>query len=711
MNVRQKILKNKKGQVAIFVALIFQLLFLFFAMIVNVGLLVHHKINLQNSVDLAAYYGAMKQAEMLNAMAHVNYQIRQSWKLLAWRYRVVGSGGAIPGAGPYNYSTGQLDPNLDREGPHPSAGDSYQRPIFCGTYAPLVVYDSSGKQESDKGENLCKDILSGGSHIELMKEPAISAAFIQIATAARNLTLQLIEASKNKCEWSGYFNYSTLATWVIAYNFDQLARRALIAKMAKGLSRTNDDFFDIDGESVKEGVKNTLLNNLTEANRDTVNFEMLNGLRQGGCFGTPASGFDPPAWLSEITIFPAFLYQDNICSTSDIKPQPKLLSPENIPNAINNNFQQTTVTELAPLLGRAPAPYQYTLGYEKNPWCMAYVGVKAKSKPRIPFSPTDFELSARAFAKPFGGRFGPWYFKNWPSGSPKSAGSNENVDEKTDPLFPPRLNDPSEIGDPKAVGRTANYSRFVGDRLGLMSMQPLGQYIKALYSPNMNVVLNDWNHVLFERESGKFMGNADNKINDLMAWGWFTRQRPPVRDLEISAVAPDQFDITYYSIDSNFYENYFKRIRDGKLLKAIEYDFPLRGDVGSRFDGTPENEKFSVRDQIETVKTKIPQVLLDHESKLTHIVRDPFHLLTSWTSKDLLDYTNIPGDKYFGGCQKPVSEISKEKQKPYPGDCILGGRTGYSVKLISSDYLKASDLELGGPNVRGPILNPPDPNW
>ncbi|MFN9066527.1 MAG: pilus assembly protein TadG-related protein, partial [Bdellovibrionales bacterium] len=48
-----KIIKNKKGQVAIFIALLFQVLFLFFAMVVNVGLLVHHKINLQNSVDLA----------------------------------------------------------------------------------------------------------------------------------------------------------------------------------------------------------------------------------------------------------------------------------------------------------------------------------------------------------------------------------------------------------------------------------------------------------------------------------------------------------------------------------------------------------------------------------------------------------------------------------------------------------------------------------
>ena len=96
---------NEKGQVAIFVALIFQLLFLFFAMIINVGLLIHHKINLQNSVDLAAYYGAMKQGETLNAIGHINYQIRQSWKLLTWRYRELGTAGNFSRAHPFDKSS------------------------------------------------------------------------------------------------------------------------------------------------------------------------------------------------------------------------------------------------------------------------------------------------------------------------------------------------------------------------------------------------------------------------------------------------------------------------------------------------------------------------------------------------------------------------------------------------------------------------------
>ncbi|MBC7465991.1 MAG: Tad domain-containing protein, partial [Bdellovibrio sp.] len=136
--------KNQKGQVAIFVALIFQVIFVFFALLINVGLLVHHKINLQQSTDLAAYYGAMKQAESLNAIAHVNYQIRQAWKLLTWRYRVVGTFGfqsSAPGIQfPLTLGTGPTDVGIINGGPSNGAGkclidgeslNTNDLPFFC----------------------------------------------------------------------------------------------------------------------------------------------------------------------------------------------------------------------------------------------------------------------------------------------------------------------------------------------------------------------------------------------------------------------------------------------------------------------------------------------------------------------------------------------------------------------------------------------------
>ena len=92
-------LRNEKGQIAIFLVLVFQILFVFFAMSVNIGLVVYDKINLQNATDLAAYYAAEKQAEMLNQVGHINYQIRQAYKLLVFRLRVIGS--VSIGVGPF----------------------------------------------------------------------------------------------------------------------------------------------------------------------------------------------------------------------------------------------------------------------------------------------------------------------------------------------------------------------------------------------------------------------------------------------------------------------------------------------------------------------------------------------------------------------------------------------------------------------------------
>ena len=49
-----------KGQITIFIILTFQVLFVFLVMMINIGFVVHDKINLQNSVDLGVIYGAQK---------------------------------------------------------------------------------------------------------------------------------------------------------------------------------------------------------------------------------------------------------------------------------------------------------------------------------------------------------------------------------------------------------------------------------------------------------------------------------------------------------------------------------------------------------------------------------------------------------------------------------------------------------------------------
>src|SRR4051812_49183793 len=64
---------------------------LFFAFVVNTGMLVNAKINLQNAADLAAYAGAATQARQLTQISYLNYEMRRQYKKVLLRYYVMGN--------------------------------------------------------------------------------------------------------------------------------------------------------------------------------------------------------------------------------------------------------------------------------------------------------------------------------------------------------------------------------------------------------------------------------------------------------------------------------------------------------------------------------------------------------------------------------------------------------------------------------------------
>lgn len=765
-----RLTKNNRGQVAIFVALIFQVLFLFFAMVVNVGLLVHHKINLQNSVDLAAYYGAMKQAEMLNAMAHVNYQIRQSWKLLAWRYRVIGSGGdrsTMEGTGqgnPFRFESTKatdleswVNPDSDEE--NRMKMGYYRMPSFCINYNP---FDPAAQLN----ENTCKRISDNKFAIQVLKVPALSVNQNYAKVITDNVK-NAQDAQIKNCLEAGVVNYSVLSTFSVGYLFDQYARRFLLAQMSKALSQSPQGFIDIDGEQARQGIQKTLEKNMTDANREgLVDFEVFNGLGSGDC-ATSQGNKDAANWLKDISIFPLLVYQDNadtaLNTTRGVK-EDACKYKFKVMTGDENNTEFGVPTVLAdPSIARGPyrerveqlkdftgipgnRDFRYTLGYEKDPWCMAYVGVKAKTRPKIPFAPAAIELSAKSFAKPFGGRFGPWYNNRWDRGAQTSSG---DLAQRLDRLLPRRVNgnlDPAALVDlinkikestnaPISEDVGANYSRFPGDRVGLMSMRALGEYTRALHSiaipftGTTETALHamNWFHIT------ENISESNNPKQDSLYWNRFdaTSKIPLLRKLEVAAIAPDIFDTTYYSIDPNFYENYYLRIKKGKLLSEIKYPINLRSDLGSRQNETEDLKKFSVTDQIKYFnELNNPSggspLKINGEQILLHTLKNPFQVLTGWTSKNLFNYGALDSEssQYFGKCltaaEDPdkksdgpsIKDIAAQKFTPVPGNCVIGGRTGYSVKLVSKDYLLNSNLPLGGAGgSTGSIKNQPPLDW
>ncbi|MCB0366129.1 MAG: Tad domain-containing protein [Bdellovibrionales bacterium] len=655
--------RNQRGQMAIFVAMIFQVLFVLFAMTINVAMVVHDKINLQNSVDFAAYYAAQKQAELLNGIAHSNYQIRQSWKVLSWRYRVLGTLGLQdPPAHPART-------NDKTEGPFPNTAT----PSICVTYWPIW-------KNTPQNENLCKKPV-----VNIPPLPSVQnlAPFLGINSMISSLSQSLINQYNSQCERHGAYNYWFGAMALMSFRVDQAHRKMAIFGLADALSNGNpDDFLDIDGNSVYTGAFKTFEKNLTFSNKENpsrISFQIFNSLHN-----VPRAN-----WLPEIQTWPTVYYTDIVKSGNACNANPVHI--RNLPADGNaRNFLNSTLNgpQLTPWMVSEPPVtdvMHMSMGVEKNPWYMAYVGVKAETQPRqifFPFGPA-ISMKARAFAKPFGGRVGPWYAISWPRAASESAGN------RTDILLPPRTKQNGLMDSPTDITRLPNYSRFPGDTLGLKSKLALNSMTQL---PNLRVGYNE------------FFGTytLGGGAADPLAWDYQTNSASAVRNYELTIAAPDLFDVTYYSVEPNAAINYYTRMRDNRNVLPFPGQTRLRPDLGWR-PGVGSLDFYSVQNQMAAAAS-----FGKRQFEAFWFVTQKEHLLTSWApAEGAMNYAFPPN---FGKCATPDDNLSVK----VPGSCAAGGgRTGYSVKLISRHALFSDAHTIGGAGEPpGAILNPPaGPGW
>jgi hypothetical protein len=649
-------LSNARGQTAVFIALIFQILFVLFAMTLNVALVIHDKINLQNSVDLAAYYAAERQAEQLNAIAHMNYQIRQAWKLLSWRYRVLGTLGLYRG----QYQ-------------HPARSGNVTETLFAPSEAPslCVVYKPQWFEVPD-GENLCNE---PNLRIPALPQVPLIAGFIGVNAAVTALSNQLIDAFNHSCDNLGAYNWWFAMGILQSYRIEQRNRKLMIYALANNLSSKSDDFTDISGSSTKAGAQQVFLKNLTFANHNSqVNFEMLNSL----------NGANPQVWLPEVSIAPTILYTDTVnsggCNAVATPVQSLPASPGARANLINPSLFNAGQLEVwaanePPLTD----PYSFSIGVEKNPWVMAYVGVRATTTPRqifFPFGPS-VTLTARGFAQPFGGSIGPWYGSQWPQGAAQSTG------QRTDPLLPPRPGPDGNVPNQNDPTRLPNYSRFPGDIYGLTTNLAQNSMANIM---NIGIKFAYFTHMYDDFTAGG--------INDTLAWDYQIDARPDYRSFELAAIAPDLFDINYYSIEPNYAVNYLQTLQANAQQLQITPDIIVRGDLGTH---VPQFQAYSVQDQMNDASSiEIPQAFF--------YVRQKANLLTWWAQGEGAVNYVFPNER-FGLCGLPDDQL-KDK---VPGSCAaMGGRTGYSVKLVNRNYLNSSLFQVGGSgSPTGAIVNPP----
>ena len=692
-------IKNEKGQMAVFVALFFQVLFVFFAMIINMGLVIHDKINLQNAVDIAAYYGAAKQAEVLNQIAHINYQMRQNYKLLVWRFRVLGT--INNDDHPYGKNVSIPAENLVKRDkrylpspPPPSRANMVTEPAICigGDY----WYEY--KNINHGAEGWCKK-----SEFDTPPIPQVDGMSGVVPGGSEMVRMAnlLREELKIECLETSLFNWIWAARILTHFRLDGYMRKIKIRKLAENLSAVGKEFEDLRGDSVKTGVINTVKYNLTDSNRKNVHVEYFNSMAigEGKC--------QLKEWLPEIKIMPAISYLKlkpkgggSCKAITTVYNRGKQSLPEwsnfrpEFQNFRNKKgiefFEENWKTEGNGL-------FHSSVGFEKNPWCQVYTGVAAVTRVTKPFSPGGaITLKARGFAKPFGGRIGPWYGRTWPKGADQSQASNQN--EMVDGLLPERKVDDNNNNNMNLDDRhnLANYSRYPGDTLGLKSSQALAALHKEarkLLKPNGGDALMTWANYDHLGSLRRLEITGDGlarpaKVSSGKVVG------APQRKFELAAIAPDVFDALYYSIEPRYYNNYFGSSTGfGKLFPEEEriYDF------GSYKDN-PELElkpsrlrSYSIMDQ---VKNATGPDGLYHPS-VRYIIRNWHHLLTSWHQKAAVDYKI---SELFGNCKDGDTDDIEEKKSRYPttGNCVAGGRTGYSVKNVSMDFLCSSDHNLSG---------------
>lgn len=691
------------GQISLFLAFIFPILFVFFAMTINIGLVVHDKINLQNSVDLAAYYGAAKQAEVLNAIAHINYQMRQSWKLLAFRVRGFGDMGR--GRIRTTPTPSIQHPWVDRSVPGLVEADfntdPSKPPAVCGSIIPFwhERFANDIISQHDKGEdNPCVNPDRATTF------PYVPKPILLLGSGINQLTEQLAQQIKDLagivCERNGPSNWTLGTRWLLSYQYDVQQKRSAIEYLAEKLEKGKD----LTGVDIEEGIRKTLENNLTRSNRDafdtnTPNFKFLNSME----------GIDIKEWLVVRGLYPVIYYVDSEkISSSGCKFDLKALNekPSNLPPNPDVNRILGSIAFPDPISikdFRNPYP---AIGYEKNPWHMVYTGVSVTTRPEEPFAPLSGyrpSLKAKAFAKPFGGKIGPWMYPSWLRDQPQSTGASDQQIDSLLPLSIEGETDPSRINPANLTDLNKyvpNYSRYPGDELGLRSSKALSIY-KDIFN---NLPLR----ILQQPILAYDYFNLDFSISDRLMWNDNLNVPPPARMLEVLAVAPDLFDITYYSIDPQFYLNYIAFI-EGSFFRTYRF---VR-DFGARINSPDPSyrEPFGVFDQIHWANngtTLNPALFPPPLPSLAPlqgewIVKRWEHLLTGW----------VPDmDRgLFGRCNNDEEVVARRPAEAFPSSCALGGRTGYSVKLVSKKYLESPDLELGGPaGGAGSILSNSIPN-
>ncbi len=428
---------SEEGQISIFFSASLVVMISIVAFVINIGLFVKAKINLQNATDAAAYAGAAVQARQLSKIAYLNWEMRNVYKEWLYKYYVIGNLNLKDVANPENNS-GPMRFVMEND-VNVLTGDETDDKFNI----PAVCIHIAGSKT-----NICKRYSIPGL-------PEFGATSLPGAEEASRVFLDtLISTKVNDCIDRTRLNMSVATTWaynVLSSDMDSslagqgpaiLSDRQGAWPAAVELAlRIRNLEYAVNAPPRPEGVcvAGSTESNLTNCSRTITSIEQESKYGNERIIKAFYSGYRNIGNEDDIEMKQSFTLKE-LPPTQVLFDNPADNSNVFIPTGKNAKYyldlklmmvnyaifyaamipRADSATSGACDISKVAIPVPgYPLGFYKNPELLTYYAVKGEAEFTgmfNPFATNDgvVKMQAYAAAKPFGGRIGPMLFVQRP---------------------------------------------------------------------------------------------------------------------------------------------------------------------------------------------------------------------------------------------------------------------------------------------------------
>lgn len=515
-------MRKEQGQASLLIALMLSTFLMLFLFVLNTGILINAKINLQNAADMAAYSGAATQARQLNAISYLNYEMRRQYKKLLFRYYVMGGFGFDdrPGAGG----------NGPRQWIQTESGGSTTHSLGV----PVACFDGFNYDSNNLPERFCRN-YKAPQVVRSAGTPWVP--LINVIDKQAQILDQIVQQN---CSGIAYRNLSIVRKWLWNLDPDYSVQRQELEAKLKDPSLTAEQrtflgalYTTINGQNILASGVGLIPKNLMILNRIKTLMSYVNQPAQQALTREAVRSLEkaPDSFRNERTI-QSFLSAFNTLGEHTF-PGEDIVMDELLPGLRTPNIKDPLLSSVNLLslqlhkidfdlwgmqygAGTAKSancqanaqPYPIRavpVAVSKDPEYLTYYALRLKAKVRmlvrVPFlSKGEYEVSAYAAAQPFGSRIGPPF----------------KLEEFTQAKMPTKdAFDPQEYANqsapiPPYVGRIPNVPvRAPGDVVGFNELGFQGDLSRMLAhksDPKYNLSLPDIGLEQIERAYSMAMG-------------------------------------------------------------------------------------------------------------------------------------------------------------------------------------------------------------